>query len=339
MGKVLLRLPNWLGDIVMAAPAVAAIHAAHPETQFIAQTKAPFLPIARRLPGVVDAIPATKERSPWAVRQSGAALRALELDGAVIFPRGMRAALPARSARVPVRVGYGGRGRTRLFTHAVEGWRAYRSAHRTAWFGLLARAFGCEVSLPRTFEVDADTLHASERLLLAQGRRSDRPLVILEPGASYGAAKCWPAERFGELARRLVLEHGFDVGIVGTEATKPIESRVAAVAGVPLVRTAGKTQDLDLLLGIMSHADLVVSNDTGPMHVAAGVGARVLALFGASDPRVSSPTGSGERRVLYDPEPCSPCFLRTCPIQGHPCLAKIGVARVEREVLALLRGA
>ena len=282
-------------------------------------------------------MPATKDRSPFAVRASGRALRAQAFDGAILFPRGLRAALPAKSARIPVRIGYGGRGRARLFTHAVENWRPYRDAHRTAWFGLLARVFGAEPSLPHTFPLDEATRAAAGRLLLSQGRHTERPLIVLEPGASYGAAKCWPAEQFGALAGRLVRDRGLDVAVVGTEATRAIEARVVKHAGVPLIQTAGKTQDLDLLLGIMSHADAVVSNDTGPMHVAAGVGARVLALFGASDPRVSSPTGSGLRRVIYDPEPCSPCFLRTCPIQGHPCLSKIGVARVERELLALLR--
>ena len=87
-----------------------------------------------------------------------------------------------------------------------------------------------------------------------------------------------------------------------------------------------------MLIALLAEASVVVSNDTGPMHVAAALGVPVVALFGASDPVVSAPVGPGPRTVLYDPEPCSPCFLRTCPVAGHPCLAKIGVERVLREV-------
>ena len=112
------------------------------------------------------------------------------------------------------------------------------------------------------------------------------------------------------------------------------ERAVAAVAGAGLIRLAGRTPDLLTLTGVLAQADLVVSNDTGPMHVAAALGAPTLALFGATDPVVSGPLGTGVRTLVYDPEPCSPCFLRRCAVEGHPCLSKIGVERV----LALVRG-
>ena len=334
--RVLIRLPNWLGDVVMAGPAVAAIHRARPDAQLIAQVKAPFMPLARLLPGVVEAIPAGRDKSPRDYFASRRRLKALALDGAVCFPRSTRAGVAPWLAGIPVRIGYTKARKSRLFTHAVRGWSAYRSKHRSEWFGLLAKAFGVQPDLPLELAAPEEGVERARRILINLGRRHDRPLVVLEPGASYGAAKCWPAERFGQLAQRLRETLDVDVATVGTEATKPIE-RIVAAHAPHLIRTAGRTGDLTHLLGLLAEADLVISNDTGPMHVAGALGRPVLALFGASDPVVSSPIGGAEQRILYDPEPCSPCFLRTCPLEGHPCLSKIGVERVLRHATTLLR--
>ncbi len=329
--RILVRLPNWLGDVVMAAPAVAAIARARPDAHITAQVKAPFMPLAAYIDGVSDVIPTGRDRSLPDLWRSRRTLKGLEFDCAVVFPRSSRAAIASRWARIPVRVGYGGK---RVFTHRASDWRSLRAAHRTTWFGLLAQAFDAEIELPWGFSVSASDREGAARLLLAHGRQTARPLVVLEPGASYGAAKCWPAASFGRLAGRLA-EAGCDVATIGLADTQPIEARIAQEAGAPLIHLAGRTPDLGALMGVLDHADLVVSNDTGPMHVAAALGTPTLALFGASDPVVSAPSGPGPSRVLYDPEPCSPCFLRTCTVPGHPCLTKIGVERVLRHALEM----
>ena len=239
-------------------------------------------------------------------------------------------------AGVPIRLGYGRKGGSRLLTHAVTDWRPYRRAHRSTWFGLLGRAFGASVGEPWLLEPPAAALAAADRLLLVQGHRPGRRLVLLEPGASYGPAKCWPAERFGALAARLHAESGANVVTVGLRDALDRERIVYERSGGQILRTAGKTPDLLTLVGLLARADLVISNDTGPMHLAAAVGTPTLALFGATDPAVSSPLGRGMRRLIYDPEPCSPCFLRTCPLPGHPCFTKLGTERVCREAQSML---
>lgn len=334
--RILIRLPNWLGDIVMAAPTVAAIAAARPEAELVAQVKAPFLPLAELLPGVRRAVPAGRDANPADLLRSRRTLRRLDLDAAVILPRSTRAALAPRLAGIPIRLGYGRRGSGRLLTHAVTGWRPYRRAHRSAWFGLLGRALGAGVGAPWLLKTPAAALAAADRLLLVQGHRPGRKLVVLEPGASYGPAKCWPARRFGALAARFHAAGGVNVVTVGLRDAREREKIVVAGAGGHVLCTAGKTPDVLTLVGLLARADLVISNDTGPMHLAAAVGTPTLALFGATDPAVSSPLGRGTRRLLYDPEPCSPCFLRTCPIPWQPCLTKIGVASVYRAAREML---
>ncbi len=333
--RLLVRLPGWLGDVVMAGPTVAALARGLPGARMTVQVAAPFLPLARLLPGVAEAEAAPRVTGLGSAWRAARALRARRFDAAVVMPRGARAALPVRLARIPVRVGFSGPGHRWLHTHRVRGWRPLRSAHRSAFYGALALPFGQAPEGPLELVAPPEALAQAEALLLRLGRRGERPLVALEPGARYGPAKCWPPGRFGELAR-LLLREGLDVVTVGTARTRDVEAEVARAAGPGLLCAAGRTDDLATLLGLLAQANLLVTNDTGPMHVAAALGTPVLALFGATDPVVSGPRGPGPRRVLSDPEPCSPCFLRDCPIPGHPCLSKIGATRVLREAQALL---
>lgn len=333
--RVLLRLPNWLGDIVMAAPAVEAITRALPGARVTAQCIAPFVPLARLLPGVHEAVAAGPDRGPLSLWSSRRALRAAGHDLAVVFPRGVRASLAPWLARVPVRVGFGDAGKRLLLTHGLRGWRPLRRAHRSLFYGALARCFGTTPAGPWALQAPGAALAAADALLERLGADRTLPLVVLEPGARYGPAKCWPPERFGALARLLMAE-GCSVATVGTAATQPVEDDVARASGGGLVRTAGRTDDLLALVGLLARARLVVANDTGPMHLAAALGTPVLALFGATDPEVSAPRGPGPIRLVMQPAACSPCFLRTCTVAGHPCMRDIQVERVLSEARAML---
>lgn len=337
IARLVVRLPNWLGDVVMAAPALAALAAARPETRRMVECAPALVPLARLLPGVDEVVARPAGRGPAALSAQARALGALRADAALILPRSLRAALAPWRARIPVRVGWGTRWTAPFLTHAARHWRPLRAGHRSRWFAALASAFGgdpeglaCGPLAPT-----AEQRVQGAQVLHALGARGDAPLVVLEPGAAYGPAKCWPAERYGRLAAGL-LAQGLDVLTVGTPASAAVEARVARHAGPGLLKGVGRTPDLGALIGVLARARLLVSNDTGPMHLAAALGTPVLALFGATDPAVSRPLGPGPRRLVFDPEPCSPCFLRTCPVPGHPCLEKLGVARVAREVSALL---
>lgn len=336
LGRILVRLPNWLGDIVMAAPTVAALAEAYPGAGVTVQAPAPFLPLARALPGVRDALPAGKDRGPREVRGSARRLAALGFDAALILPRSFRATLAPWRARIPVRVGWGGGALKRRLTHPATGWRDLRGGHRSRWFAALL-AGRAEVRWPRApLEAPASATRTAAALL-AEGRGARTgPLVALECGASYGAAKCWPATHFASLARRLRAELDAHVVTIGVAASKPLEDAVVSQAGDAVTRLAGRTPDITELMAVLAAADVVVSNDTGPMHVATAMGTPVVAMFGASDPQISAPLGPGHARILYDPPPCGPCFLRTCVVPGHPCLSAIAPSRVFEEVVETL---
>ena len=334
--RILLRLPNWLGDIVMAAPAVHTIAKAHPHAHIVASAPAPFLPLAALLPGVSETMPSGRDRRLVDLRASRRRLRACEFDLAVVFPRSTRAAIAPFLTRIPVRLGLGVTGRRRLLTHSVEHWKPLRTYHRSAYYAAVGRPFG-DVTLP-AWRAAITNQHrdAAHAILLRLGRDPAKPLVVLEPGASYGSAKCWSADHFGELARRAIHDLNCDVLTIGTAPSLAVEHKIASIAGSKMLRGVGKTPDVGALMGVIASADVVVSNDTGPMHVAAALGIPLVAIFGATDPVVSSPNVSAACHLIYDPESCSPCFLRTCPIPGHPCLTKISPERVLHHVALML---
>lgn len=335
---MLVRLPNWLGDVCFVAPALEALAAAAPRARFVVAGRPSVAALAARLPAVDATVVLDRDRSLRGVFRATRAYRAAACDAAVVFPRSFRAVLPVAAARVPVRVGFASDLRAALLTHAVPGWQALRTAHRTAYFAALLRPFG--VAPParawRLAPPEAERAAAAAWLDAAPGRRAGARVVAFEPGSHYGTAKRWGADRFAALGRALHAD-GVDVVLVGTKAMAPLHAAIAVEAGVPLLSAAGATTVLGLA-ALLARCDLLVSNDTGPLHLAAAVGTPVLALFGATDPAVCGPRGAGPVRVLYDRVPCAPCYLETCPVPGHPCLDGIDVARVLAEARALLAG-
>jgi heptosyltransferase II len=333
--RVLVRLPNWLGDVVMVAPSVVALHRAARKAELVAACRASIAPLAALLPGVGRVLEVGRGGGLGRVRSEARDLRAQGFDAALVFPRSTRAVLGPALARVPVRVGFASEGRSLWLTHPVRGWRARRLEHRSAYYGALLAPFGLAPAAPWRLAPPPDALAwADEFLASVPGRRAGYPVVAFEAAASYGPAKRWHASGFADVASRL--RDVADVVVVGTEDSKPVEDRIAALCGGAVLRASGRT-DLVRLTALLSRAAACLSNDTGPMHLAAAVGTPVVALFGATDPGVSGPRG-GPSTVLYEKVPCSPCFLRECPVPGHPCLSRIAPERVHRAVLDALEG-
>ena len=336
--RVLLRLPNWLGDVCLAAPAVEALAAAAPHAEFVAACRPSLASLAARLPGVTSVIPLESTRGVRAPFRTARAYREARCDTAIVMARSLRAALPVALARVPQRIGFGGPGASVLFTHPVHGWKGLRLPRRRAYFGALLRPFGLpEPTRPLAFDPPAEALAWADAFLEGEpARRDSLPVVAMEPGGAYGVAKRWPLDRYAALAARLVKDGRADVLVVGAPEARDLEARLEAAAGVPILKAAGKT-DLVQLAALLARSALLVTNDTGPMHVAAAVGTPILALFGSTDPAGCGPMGRGKTTVLYEKVPCSPCYLRECPVEGHPCLDQFSVDRVHKEAVALLR--
>ena len=325
---LLVRTPNWLGDLVLALPVLRA--AARGPALFLGPEPfrdflAPRFPSARYL--------SVSRARRWAPVR---AIRAARPRAALLLTESLSSAILAALAGVPERIGYATEGRGFLLTRRVRRAGPPRSSPRTAEYRLLAEAAGLPTD-PEPASLRALPADEEEgRRLLERVGLGGRPYAAVAPGAAYGPAKQWGIDRFAALAAILATQHGMAVVILGTaadggaaaavarEATRAIQGDAAAP---PVVDLAGKT-GLAALVGLLAGARAVVSNDSGVMHLAAALGRPTLAIFGSTSPVWTSVS---ERWVanLYAAYPCSPCYRRTCPI-GYGCLRSIGVEDAAR---------
>jgi heptosyltransferase-2 len=319
--RLVIRAPNWLGDVVMALPAMAAIRRAMPETSIAIAALPSIAPVFSERTDVSPDDLLTIE--PHTER---ARLGAGRFDAILLLTNSFRTAWIARGAGIGERWGYAAGFRRPLLTRAIARPRA--RVHQSTYYLELVRALGFDVDDPPPPRVTAtlETRTRAAALLQQSGIDSSRPIVGMAPGAAYGHAKRWPPPRVADLIVRLSRERGAVCVLVGAagdrDAGREIESRLPSDA--QLVNLIGRT-DLRLLVGILAACRAFVSNDSGAMHLAAAVGVPVTAIFGPTDERATAPIGNHE--VLIHHVFCRPCMLRECPID-HRCMNGIDVDRV-----------
>ena len=331
MKRLVILSPNWLGDAVMALPAIADVRRAAPEASITVAARGAIAPLFRLVPEVDGTIVLPKpvgihDVARW--RALGAELAGGDFDTALLFPNSLHSALLGLRAGIPERWGYRAGWRGRLLTRAVP---RTPGLHQVAAYQALVHALGFAngPGEPRV-RVAADARDAAIRLLKERGWDGHAPIVALAPGAAYGGAKRWPPRYFGELAVALAAD-GVSCVMVGSAADRPTTDAVARAfhAAGPTGRTlhdlAGRT-DLSELAGVLTLCRTLVTNDSGAMHLAAAAGVSVTAVFGPTDDTATRPLGAAHA-VLTHPVWCRPCMLRDCPID-HQCMRGVGVAAV-----------
>ena len=346
--RVLVRTPNWLGDIVMALPVFAALRAHFAADVLVAGVPRAFAPLLSAVPAVDQVVPLHRAgRRGWRAHAAEAdALRRGGFDLAVLLPNSFGSAWAARRAGIPERWGFSAQWRRGLLTRAVpRPARRTPPLHRVAYYQELVRGLEIDPVAPAPRLVAAPRMIARARSLLdAAGCGRDRPIVGIAPGAAYGHARRWLPGRYGHVADRLSRELGASVVLLGSahdrDAGHAIESSLAAVDRVGsdpgIVNLIGRT-DLSQLIGVVASCGAFISSDSGAMHLAAALGVPVTAIFGPTDERVTGPVGSHE--VLTQSVWCRPCLFRDCPID-HRCMTRTSDDRVFRAVagqLATLR--
>jgi heptosyltransferase-2 len=319
--SLLVRVPNWLGDAVMALPALGAVRAAFPETRIaLAAGSSVAALFEEDTPAAQDELISLGDPDR-AEREQVRRMAEGNFDAALLFPNSFRAAWTARRAGIPERWGYAGNLRGWLLTRAVARPRA-RHLHQAEYYRELVRGLGFDApeALPR-IAVRADTAARADALLARHGVEGPAAIVGFAPGAAYGHAKRWPPRRVAEVIARASKELGTVCVLVGAhadrDAAREIESSLPA--DVRAVNLVGRT-DLRLLAGVLARCRAFVSNDSGAMHLAAAIGVPVAAIFGPTDDRVTRPLG--EHDVLVHQVFCRPCMLRDCPID-HRCMTAI----------------
>ena len=337
--RIALRAPNWLGDAVMALPAMTAFRHAFKEDDLTIVGQPQVLTIFREIHGAQPA--GTLAIAGGAGRAAISSLKAGGFDRIVLFTHSFGSAWVAKRAGIRERWGYGGRGRGMLLTRAVSTPAKHERAHHADFYRTLARRFDAVDGVDAAPRLSArpETLANAGELLRKAGVDPSKPLAVFAPGAAYGHAKRWIPEHAADVAARLVRQRGMQAVLVGApgdrDTGRAIESwlRAHAPAEAPAIANVIGRTDVRGLIGMLGHAALVIANDSGGAHMAAAMGVPTLTIFGPTNERVSAPIGPGA--ALSHDVFCRPCMLRDCPID-HRCMKRITADTVYARAEALL---
>jgi heptosyltransferase II len=333
--KILVRATNWVGDAIMCIPALRAVRERWPEAKITILSRR-WVSAVYEGQGLADQLLVLDD-----LANPSASLRASKFDSAILFQNAFHAAWIAWRAGIPERIGYVRDGRGALLTRAIAVPRAGEiPPHEAYYYAELLRRVGWIEKFPIIGEialaVASNSRAAAEEKMLVAGARRGVRRIAFGPGAAYGSAKCWPPERFAELGDRLIARFDADVIIFGAATERDIAQRIASGMQRRPVNLAGQTSIAELS-AYFSNCDLFIGNDSGAMHVAAGAGIPVVAIFGSTDPEGTAPMTERRTIVRYAPS-CSPCFLRQCPVD-HRCMTRIEVATVESAAAVWLASA
>jgi heptosyltransferase-2 len=329
IGRLLVRMPNWIGDAVMATPALMSLRAALPEAEIVVLAPDPVAPLFESHPGCDRVLRPGKEGGRLSrLLQTAALLRREKFDAAVLLQNAIEAALVSRLAGIRCRAGYRTDGRSLLLSHGVAIGAAHKRLHHTDYYQLMLADLG--LPLAPTKLTLACTWAEQEQAAATLGPGS---WVAVNPGAAYGSAKRWYPDRFAAVADQLVAEFDISVVLTGGPGESEIGRDIAAAMKTAPRNLIGKTSVRELM-AILQHCHLVVTNDSGPMHVAAAFGTPIVAVFGPTDHTTTSPRSDQVRIVRKDVD-CAPCLLRQCPTD-HRCMTSVTVADVVSAARELL---
>jgi heptosyltransferase-2 len=327
MTKVLVVGPSWIGDTLLAQPLLALLHARHGNLALDVLAPAWTLPLVSRMPEVRRGILSPFRHGDLRLgerRQLGRQLAGEHYDQAIVLPNTFKSALVPFFARIPRRTGYLGEVRWGMLNdiRRLDAAATPLMADRYAALAGSAAEPVCRPLPAVRLRVDETGRRETLRRL---GLETQRPAVVLCPGAEYGPAKRWPVRHFASLARELAAR-GRSTWIVGSDEDRALGEAIVQLAGTSSISLCGRTT-LEEAIDILASAEVVVSNDSGLMHIAAATGRPLVALYGSSSPAHTPPLAA-DAGILKLDLPCSPCFKRECPLHHFNCMTQLLPATV-----------
>jgi heptosyltransferase-2 len=338
--RVVVRLPNWLGDVVMAVPALRELRRMLPDAHVAVVSRPATADIFIDADYVDEVLIYDRASLASAWNQAGE-WRRRKFDLAVLFQNAFEAAAIAFLSRVPARIAYATERRGALLTHPLPS-PDWKDARHESYYYLnivaeLERSLYGTSSIATTkphfdLRVSDERKRKALDLLLEHGARANAPLAMLCPGSVNSRAKRWPAERYAALADRLV-ESGANVALIGSPGESDVTQEVCKHAQRQLVVLTGKTTIAEAT-ALISIADVLITNDTGPAHIGAALNTPTLVIFGPTNPLTTYPLSSNAEIVRRAPD-CAPCMLRDCPID-HRCMTAIDPEEVFERALVFI---
>ena len=332
--KILIRATNWIGDAIMTTPAVRTIRENFPAAEITILAYPWVADIFTACPHVDRVMLYEKKgrhKGLAGMWRLGRELAAQRFDLAILLQNAFSAAVLALIAGIPVRAGYRRDGRGLLLSHGVTIRKSTRERHQVYYYQEMLKDLGLVCSPQELFLALPDSANVWARDFLAA---TGRPVVGLNPGAAYGPAKRWPAERYAGLAKRLAEEQGATLLVFGTTADAEAAAEIGAAAVGQVHDLTGKTT-LAQAMALIGLCDAFVTNDSGLMHVAAALKTPLVAIFGSTDSVATGPF-SPKVEVVNKNLPCSPCLKTHCPGNDFACMLEIGVDEVYAATCRLL---
>lgn len=338
--KLLIRATNWVGDAIMALPALQVMRMRFADAH-IAVLALPYVAQIYEGQGIANELIAYDRNGQHAGiagrEKLATTLNEKQFDTALLLQNAFDGAWLAWRARIPQRIGYNRDGRGILLTKPIRVPKPGEiPAHEKFYYLELLRRAGWLETLPDVPEialhVGAEDAKRAEEKLLGFRARTGATRIAVGAGASYGSAKCWPPERFAQALNQLQRERDADVVLFGTPSESEVSAAIQARLARPALDLTGKTQIAELP-ALLSRCSAFLGNDSGAMHVAAAVGLPVVAVFGPTDPLGTAPV-TPRCTIVQEKPYCSPCFLRRCPTD-HRCMMAVAPEMVSRHLLRI----
>jgi len=305
--NITIMPPNWLGDVVMAQPALAALC----QTHCHANINIVGRPWLRELLPFLNLGTHVRYAKATTCKQ----------DATIIFPNSFRSAWQAFRSGSPIRIGFKKEARSIFLTHAYKPKVDVMTQHHRDYFIDLAEQMGTSVIQQNVYLTYSKEAQEKGRALMASHGLNPDKVVCIAPGAHFGGAKRYSAESYAYILYWLA-KKGWQPLILGSKNEKSVGTKcLSHIKALPYWNSAGETS-LEQALQLVSACQLMLCNDSGLMHVAAGMNKPTVGIFGATLPDRTSPSGS-TTRILYQPAPCSPCLKRECSVAGHPCMTNV----------------
>lgn len=336
--NILVRMPNWIGDLVMATAVLEDLKKAYPHATLTTMCRAPLGELLKYNPFVDEVYSFHRGKNIFFRRDSQRnVVRKLHMgnyDLGILLTNSLSSAWCFWQGNVKFRVGYRGDGRRSLLTHPVSFALEREQEHLVTAYKRLLQPLGIGLSGTKpTLVVLGEEIRQAYETLGRYGVSEDHLIVGINPGATYGSSKCWLPERFQEVIESLLaLEPHLVVVLFGDASGAPLVTRICQKFSSRVINLAGQTQ-LRELMALIKVCHIFLTNDSGPMHIADALDTPLLALFGSTNPKVTGPYQ--QKNVLYKGVACAPCYKRVCPIDFR-CMKAIHAQEVYEQLTQLL---
>jgi len=335
--NIIVRMPNWIGDVVMATPVLSDLRAKFKNAKITVMCQSNVAAILKSDPNI-DKVYSYVKPNGWIHRAVHLdvvdQLKRGKYDLGILLTNSFSSTWWFFLGQVQNRIGYRGKFRDFLLKRAVPIPKDIEKQHLVITYKMLLQPLGIPLSntLPKLYVVNEETLSAIHLLENLGINLKTNTIIGINPGAAYGSAKCWLPERFKVLNKRLLEDPNVYLIYFGDQAGTSLVDEICQGMDKRVINLAGKTT-IRGLMALIQKCSVFLTNDSGPMHIASALGTKLVALFGSTSDVKTGPFGNN--KIIHKHVECSPCYKRVCPIDFR-CMTKISVEEVFQEIQKLL---